>query len=228
MKIMMFKKKQRKEVKMEKQCERCGNIFQSKRDTKKFCSETCKQYAYLIRHGLNIPRLHIVNNVNDNKQEHLNMEENIIFEQPLIIKLIEDYMNNQRDLDSMISNPDSYWSKNDALMIKWVNMRLKCILHNLIRLSYKPKVFPATLSALSGAMMQFVRSNKYRLLPENYPYKFFIKQLTEKIKEVTEQSINYSEIKLPLSQRRKAEFIAILYNLSSVTPLRKFSELTFD
>jgi hypothetical protein len=77
-------------------------------------------------------------------------------------------------------------------------------------------------------MIQFVRSNKYRLLPENYPYKFFIKQLTEKIREVTEQSANYSEIKLPLTQRRKAEFIAILYNLSSVTPLRKFSELTFD
>ena len=213
---------------MEKQCERCGNTFQSKRDTKKFCSETCKQYAYLIRHGLNIPRLHIVSNVNDTNQQHFKMEEKISFEQPHIIKLIENILNNQRDLDSMIANPDSYWNKSDALAIKWSNMRLKCILHNLIRLSYKPKVFPATLSALSEAMAQFVRSNKYRLLPENYPYKFFIKHLTEKIREVAEQSINYSEIKLPLSQRKKAEFIAILYNLSALTPLRKFSELTFD
>lgn len=213
---------------MEKQCERCGNNFQSKRDTKKFCSETCKQYAYLIRHGLNIPRLHIVNNDNDSNQQLFKMENKISFEQPHIIKLIEDYLNKQNHLDSMIANPDLYWNKNDALIIKWGNMRLKCILHNLIRLSYKPKVFPATLSALSEAMTQFVRSNKFRLLPENYPYKFFVKQLTEKMREVAGQSINYSDVKLPLSQRRKAEFIAILYNLSSLTPLRKFSELTFD
>ena len=137
-------------------------------------------------------------------------------------------MNNQHHIDSMIAHPHSYWNKSDALMIKWVNMRLKCILHNLIRLSYKAKVFPATLSALSEALRKLVRSHQYKLLPGNYPYTFFIKQLTEKINEITEQSIDYAEIKLPLSQKKKAEFIAILYNLSALTPLRKFNELTFD
>ena len=222
---------------MEKECARCGKAFESKRETKKFCSETCKQYAYLIRHGLDIQRLRIVNNgidgigTTDNntiKQAHINMEEKITFERPLIIKLIEDIMNNQHHLDSMIAHPDSYWDKDKALIVKWFNMRLKCILHNLIKLSYKEKVFPTTLSALSEALVQMLRSNQYKFLPENYPYTFFIKQLTEKIAEITEQSIDYAEIKLPLNQKKKAEFIAILYNLSALTPLRKFNELTFD
>src|ERR1035437_7269677 len=205
---------------MEKECVRCGKSFQSKRNTKKFCSETCKQYAYLIRHGLNIQRLTAVNNVNDTKKTQLIMEEKTTFEQPLIIKLIENYLFNQYGSDTFISQP--------SLATKWVNIRLKCILHNLIRLSYKPKVFPATLSALSEALEQLTHSIKYKYLPENYPYSFFIKLLTDKMRIVAEQCIDYSEIKLPLSQRRKAEFIAVLYNLSSQTPLRKFNELTFD
>jgi hypothetical protein len=222
---------------MEKECARCGKNFQSKRETKKFCSETCKQYAYLIRHGLDIQRLRSVNNVIDGivttdnntiKQAHINMEEKITFERPLIIKLIEDIMNNQHHLDSMIAHPYSYWDKDKALIVKWFNMRLKCILHNLIKLSYKEKVFPATLSALSEALVQMLRSNQYKFLSENYPYKFFIQQLAGKIIEITEQSINYGEIKLPLSLKRKAEFIVMLYNFSNLTPLRKFNELRFD
>jgi len=222
---------------MEKECARCGKAFESKRYTKKFCSETCKQYAYLIRHGLDIERLRTINNViegigatdnNTIKQAHINMEEKIFFERPLIIKLIDDALNSQHHLNTIIAHPDSNWNKNDAMIIKWINMRLKCILHNLIKLSYKEKVFPTTLSALSEALVQMLRSNQYKFLPENYPYKFFIQQLAEKIIEVTEQSINYGEIKLPLSQKKKAEFIVMLYNFSNLTPLRKFNELRFD
>ena len=103
---------------MEKECARCGKPFQSKRHTKKFCSETCKQYAYLIRHGLDIERLRTVNNVNDTTgvknnataKAHINMEEKITFERPLIINLIEDCMNNQPHLDSMIAQPGNYWN----------------------------------------------------------------------------------------------------------------------
>jgi len=221
---------------MEKECARCGKPFQSKRDTKKFCSETCKQYAYLIRHGLDIERLRTVNNVNDTinvnnnatAKAHIKMEEKITFERPLIINLIENGMNNQPHLDSVIGQPDNYWNSNDALIVKWMNMRLKCILHNLIKLSYKEKVFPATFFALSEALMQLVRSNQYKLLPKNYPYSFFIQQMAEKIKAIAEQSNYYGEVKLPLSQKKKAEYIVILYNLSNLTPLRKFNELKFD
>ncbi len=221
---------------MEKECARCGKPFQSKRDTKKFCSETCKQYAYLIRHGLDIERLRTVNNVNDTinvnnnttANSHIKTEEKITFERPLIINLIEDCMNNQHHLDSMIAHPDNYWNSNDALIVKWMNMRLKCILHNLIKLSYKAKVFPATFLALSNALMQLVRSNQYKMLPKNYPYSFFIQQMSEKIKAIAEQSNYYGEVKLPLSQKKKAEYIVILYNLSNLTPLRKFNELKFD
>ena len=174
---------------MEKECARCGKAFESKRETKKFCSETCKQYAYLIRHGLDIQRLRIVNNVIDGigttdnntiKQAHTNMEEKIIFKRPLIIKLIEDDLNNQHHLDSMIAHPDSYWDKDKALIVKWFNMRLKCILHNLIKLSYKEKVFPATLSALSEALVQMLRSTNINFCRKIIPTSFLYNNLPEK------------------------------------------------
>jgi hypothetical protein len=35
-----------------KHCEHCGNGFTSKRNTKKYCTDNCKQMAYLKRNGL--------------------------------------------------------------------------------------------------------------------------------------------------------------------------------
>jgi hypothetical protein len=224
---------------MEKECARCGKTFQSKRHTKKFCSETCKQYAYLIRHGLNVQRLQapIINNVNnaisitDNNptvKPQIKIEEKITLEQPRIIKLIESNLFEQPNIEGLIASPGSHWNDDDAMMIKWMNMRVKCILHNLIKLSYKQKVFSETLLALSEALNRLVNSIPFRLVPENYPYKYFLKILADKMAGVFEESKNYGEIKFPLSLKKKAEFITILYNLSNLTPLRKFSELEFE
>ena len=91
-----------------------------------------------VRHGLDIEKTAYRRNVIDGigtlltsltiKQAHINMEEKW-YERPLIIKLIEDNLNNQHHLDSMIAHPDSYWDKDKALIVKWFNnMRSKCIL----------------------------------------------------------------------------------------------------
>lgn len=37
---------------MKKECEYCKKEFQPERATRKYCSDTCKQYAYLERHGM--------------------------------------------------------------------------------------------------------------------------------------------------------------------------------
>lgn len=38
---------------MKKECEYCKKEFKPERATRKYCSDTCKQYAYLKRHGMN-------------------------------------------------------------------------------------------------------------------------------------------------------------------------------
>ena len=249
---------------MEKQCLRCGKPFTPKRNTKKFCSETCKQYAYLIRHGLSIQSFDgiyvndgkkiSINNDNKNSivndlitvkeknipvidvkikpiakiNTNVNREENIVFERPQIIQLIEYHLNHQYHLNTMVGHPDSLWNEKEALLIKWVNMRLKCILHNLIKLSYKEKVFSETICAIAEALSKMVGSTYFKMLPNNYPYKIFIEHLAGKIQALKKQAFQCGEIKLSLSQEKKAEYIVMLYNLSNLTPLRKFSELAFE
>lgn len=39
---------------MQKTCLRCGKLFEAGRHLKKYCTDTCRQYAYLERHGLQI------------------------------------------------------------------------------------------------------------------------------------------------------------------------------
>lgn len=41
---------------MEKKCQRCGKTFEAERHLKRYCSDTCRQYAYLERNGLKIYR----------------------------------------------------------------------------------------------------------------------------------------------------------------------------
>ena len=233
---------------MEKQCQHCRKTFNPKRNTKKFCSETCKQYAYLTRHGLQVHRLNIVNNVNDDKKDtdanedlglienseltikipEIKTEEKIYFTRPQIIQLIEEELNNQHYFNSMIAHPESRWNEREAMIIKWFNIRFKCILNNLIRLSYKESIFSQTLDALSSALHKMCASTNFKMLPNNYPYKFLLQELEEQIRVQSERVKQYGELKFTLSQKKKAGYIVILYNLSNLTPLRKFSELSFE
>lgn len=39
-------------LKTQKTCEHCGSMFLPVRSTRKYCSDTCKQYSYLQRKGI--------------------------------------------------------------------------------------------------------------------------------------------------------------------------------
>lgn len=52
---------------MKKNCERCGTEFEPKHPSRKYCSSTCKQYAYFERNGMSFGNT--VNPVKDTEKE---------------------------------------------------------------------------------------------------------------------------------------------------------------
>ncbi len=55
---------------MEKHCEHCGKPFEGQRASKKYCSETCRQMAYIKRNGLIKVRVADLSQLKTNAEHH--------------------------------------------------------------------------------------------------------------------------------------------------------------
>ena len=275
-----------------KNCLYCGNPIVSKRSTKKYCSENCKQLAFYKRAQLQLSppsapsylslgersgvascesddadggdfpikekALNVKQTVNDNisfeKWEESNLNEQIDttvlpnnispgqpvnvksftinpqsnyqwVESPFIAKIVE-YTDNSTDM-LMFQNPQNYWASYNLPIVKWVSIRLRCLLENLIRLSNLPAIDYATLVTVKDAFTALIASDNFRRLPSNYPNTGFIKELELKLAVIVKQYKRYDDIRFRLTQKCKVEIIAKRFMMADFVPAAKFNDLDF-
>jgi hypothetical protein len=266
---------------MTKNCLYCGNPIVSKRSTKKYCSENCKQLAFYKRTLLQLSppstpdyplpdesgqsddaddfplkekALNVKQTLNGNisfgQLDEVNENEQIdttvlpknqpvnaksftvnphMTYQPLessfIAKIVE-YTDNSSDM-LMFQNPRKYWGLYDLTIVKWVSLRLRCLLESLLKLSNLPAIDYATLITIKDAFTDLVASGNFKRLPSNYPHIEFIKELEQSLAFIVKQYKRCDDIRFRLTVKRKIEIIAKRFMMADFVPAAKFYDLDF-
>ncbi|SIT34264.1 hypothetical protein SAMN05421788_11582 [Filimonas lacunae] len=214
--------------------------MQAQRSTRKYCSDNCKQLSFYKRNGLLLAGIESAEET-DLLAPLQEQEEAAIVAQPVkeslkdkeeyehiyssLINEIDDCLNSGHLV--MFQHPQQYWSSYTLPTVKWVSIRLRCLLENLIRLSNLPAVNYATLDALKEAFNNILASAEFRKLPASYPYSNTIKELAQKITITAKAVTPHQNTRLRLTRARKASLIACRFTLAGMVPLAKFSDLNF-
>jgi hypothetical protein len=260
---------------MIKTCHHCGKPMQSQRNTKKYCSDNCKQLAFYKRSGLALSGINDNDNFLVTDKQHakepfisnetiteLTHEEK--FKEPImenlpartlsdkltvtvtdpltikpaqeempyecvrskIVDSIADYIDNSEAL-FMFQCPEKYWGAHVLPTVKWVSLRLRCLMESLIKLSHISAIDYASMVAVRGAFTTLINSSQFRRLPTNYPYTALIKDLEQKLTFIAKQYKHSESIQFRLTQKRKVELIGNRYILADFVPAIKFSEMDF-
>lgn len=144
-----------------------------------------------------------------------------------IIDNIADHVDNS-DALFMFQHPGQYWGAYVLPTVKWVSLRLRCLVEGLIKLSNFSVVEYDNIIALKEAFTALMNSNYFSLLPANYPFTALIKEIEKKLAVIVKQQKHYESIRFRLSVSRKVELIAVRFLLADFVPAIKFNEICFD
>jgi hypothetical protein len=123
--------------------------------------------------------------------------------------------------------PENYWTSEAISNVKWVTVRLRCVLENLLRLSRVGQIDGKTIQQLSDALNSLQNSVYFRCLPRKYPFTAFILELKEKFQRMCQPGPS-KRIPFRLSPERKAQFMAYRFVFLHFVPHLKFGELEFS
>ncbi|WPV65426.1 hypothetical protein [Chitinophaga sp. LS1] len=228
-------------------CLHCGKPIQSQRSTKKYCSDSCKQLAFYKRSSLLSSGATLQETLSDNQPpanisnqsagKLLNGNPTALPEQQpaeapyqwvysRLIEQVAEYVDSGHAL-LLLQHPGEYWNSYTLSTVKWVSIRLRCLLENLIRLSNLPAVNYETLRAVLEAFNDIIASRHFRLLRPDYPYTNIIKELTGKLAVLAKQGKRKQTTRFRLTLNRKAELMAARHILAGLVPPARFSELEF-
>jgi len=128
----------------------------------------------------------------------------------------------------VFDNPMIHWPLNDVKNILWVNVRLRCLLASLVKMSNFAHVDKESFTLLANGFISLYNSPAFQSLPANYPYTNLFIELTDWLRESAAKHNAREDVKVILTVRRKALIIAICYELAENTEIVKFSELKFE
>jgi hypothetical protein len=249
-------------------CLHCNKPIEGKRNTKKYCNNTCKQYAYLNRNfaiPTNLSAASIVNHEvkrdQDGKSEEFsdsnnetNNHGNITFlnNNQLLTKPINYEYRNQikeeeykyifadileRVQNSFISlNTGQYYFTRNAnggrmtdvnfAAFSYFVPRLRCIIENLFSLTYKRKVYYKTINAISMALLEMLKSDHIKMLPNDFPFiDDFIKLFDQFQSFAKALEDDKKGVKFSLNKAAIVRYIIILYLIRDCTKRESFSKL---
>ncbi len=123
--------------------------------------------------------------------------------------------------------PGDYWGVYTLPNAKWVSLRLRCLLENLIRLSQFTEIDYGSLLSIKEAFTALATSSQFKSLPANYPFTALAKELEQRLTLVAKEYKHSNVLRLQITLNRKAELIATRFMLAAFVPALKFSEMSF-
>lgn len=239
---------------MERECEHCGESFQPKRADAAYCSQSCRQQAYLARKvEQGVQKFgSIIFNPNEqdqmtNKQEpslpvtnvekHPPIQEEkpseMILERELTDKKIRDYESNFLEyINERITfrNRDSFLS---AFQIRypalshWINTRYLCLVESLLAVSEMRTVDLDDLKDICNAFHLLLNSETFKNMPVNYPYRNEMIKYYDTIKQFCISSKEETTI-IRFTRTTKAELLASRFELVQFVSWVRFDQLNFS
>ena len=121
------------------------------------------------------------------------------------------------------SNGQDFWDDEDP-NVEWVNIHLRCVMENIIRLSEYNTIDKETLLRLKDGLNKIVNSYPFNNLPSDYPFIQVTIELAERMNELATN--NKSEnTPLRINFKAKAKLASMCYQMKDNVPLLKFNEL---
>jgi len=234
-------------------CEHCNKPLEARRNTKKYCSNTCRQYAYQKRRAVLME--------NDISAEtNTDPDEQPIYSEPIdsgenksialipgikrspesgrdyfwpdIFTRIEDECFKQSFHDDLYFKPIDNGGKLSPVNVSdfsFICPRIMCIIENLFFLSYKRRVYYNTIHVLFLAIQEVLVSDQLKRMPEPFPFFSDVWKLYKQIKGFDAMLKDNKEgIKFTLEKNSIARFIYILGMLREVTERQPFKTLFPD
>lgn len=228
-------------------CLYCNKPIEGKRNTKKYCGNTCKQYAYLKRSfslpsdltavsltsdernlNQNTTNINLKPTSNHEYKKQITEQEYQYINADMLDRIQSGYISlNVTSSYFRDSNRNGGWiTPQNFSAFSYMLPRLRCILENLFQLNYKRNLYYPTAIAISKAIEEMLLPDHIKLLPGDFP--FF-----EDLKKIHEQFIpmaNYLEndkegIKFRLTKTAIVRYIMILSLIRDCTKKESFSTL---
>jgi hypothetical protein len=228
-------------------CLHCNKPIEGKRNTKRYCGNTCKQYAYLKR-SFTLPS--DVNSVSLNNSENTTSQEknNITLKpinnhgyKPQIIEQEYEYINPDildaiQSASIFINESSNYFTTTannggritpqNFSAFTYIVPRLRCIIENLFQLSYKRKLHYQTANAISKAVEEMCLSDHIKQLPSDFPFFEDLLKLHEQFKPIADYLKENAEgIKFRLTKPAIVRYIMILKLIRDCAKREAFSKL---
>lgn len=142
------------------------------------------------------------------------------------IKQIEKHILNENK-SQQFNQRINGWNYPQLESVNWINVRLRCLIESIVKLSNLANIDTHTLHCMHDAFSRLVKSSAFKSLPENYPYMELIKELFTKVNTLFKNNSFGEKIKFQISEKLKARLIAVRYGMMKFIPATKFSEMNF-
>jgi hypothetical protein len=124
----------------------------------------------------------------------------------------------------VFTNSAQHWYGEQLKAVKWVSLRLRCLIENILRLSLRRTIPRQVHLQLVQAFIELRSSKYYTALPSNYP----LHELANEAADLTGQQLSKGQqSSLELSLYFRAKLTHARYYLCEFVPKVKFSQIAF-
>lgn len=249
-------------------CLHCNKPIEGKRNTKKYCNNTCKQYAYLNRNFaipscLSSASIEKCETSVSHKNESLEISElnnetngansNLHNNKQLLTKPTNNHENRNQIIEEeyryifadilekiqgsfmSLKTGQYYFTRNtnggrmtdhNFAAFSYFVPRLRCIIENLFSLTYKRRVYYKTINAISLALLEMLKSDHIKMLPNDFPFIDDFIKLFDQFQSFSNALEGDKEgIKFTLNKAAIVRYIVILYLIRDCTKREPFNKL---
>jgi hypothetical protein len=231
-------------------CLHCNKSFEGRRNTKKYCSTTCKQYAYLNRSFNQPVNQNVVsnfveenniipviknsdfsisenNNIPSEAREH-NEEEYKYVDVDILNKIRQAHIasNITSNYFTRSTNYDGRINDNNQKAFVYMIPRMRCIIENLFQLTYKRKIYYRTTITIFKALQEMLFSDYIKALPGDFPFFEDLLKMYEQFKLLAAYLEEDKEgVKFTLNKTAIVRYIIILSLIRDCTEKQPFQKL---
>ena len=152
-------------------------------------------------------------------------EESYEYVQSDFLNEIAEYLEDNYKTTEMFQSPKKYWYGSDLENVKWVSVRFRCIIENLLRFD-NSTVERKTMVTVNKALTDMIAASNFKYMPYNYPLTDEIKEQQQGLDKIIKAT--GGTFRFGLKRNSKIKLIALRFQLADLVTKVKFHDLNFS
>jgi len=207
-------------------CAYCNKPFAVFRKDKRYCSNSCKQMAFLKRQNVK-PSIDVLGM--DIIKKESNKYKPLIYEDDErgYISVKCKWVN---DLYNQFDNRghDEWLRRHITSQVEWISIHYRCLLDSVLTMSNMKAIEWVDLAELTNAFTFLITSDYFKTLPEDYPFTKAIVVLRDKLKLFCLETQDDEWVQFRLKFSTKKDLLLQRYELACVFSKISFNQLQLD